>query len=149
MKVTNRVFERSYEKLETVEAGLVLSGPETKSVFLGRIILDTAYVKITDEGEAFLVNADIPKYEFAHTKIYEPKRKRKLLLHKKELLKLQIKSAAKGYSLIPISCYTKGRYIKLEIALARGRRDIEKKKIERKREIVKQQKREAKEWMKK
>lgn len=149
MKVTNRVFERSYEKLESVEAGIVLNGPETKSVFLGRIILDTAYVKLTEDGEAFLVNADIPKYEFAHTKIYDSKRKRKLLLHKKELLKLQIKSAAKGYSLIPVSCYTKGRYIKLEIALARGRRDIEKKKIERKREIVKQQKREAKEWMKK
>lgn len=148
MKVINRVFERSYEKLESVEAGIVLTGPETKSVFLGRIILDAAYVKITDEGEAFLVNVDIPRYEFAHTKIYESKRKRKLLLHRRELLKLQIKSSAKGYSLIPLSCYTKGRYIKIEIALARGRRDIEKKKIERKREIVKQQKREAKEWMK-
>lgn len=148
MKVFNRALERSYEKLETFEAGIVLTGAETKSVFLGRILLDASYVKITEEGEAFLVNADIPKYEFAATKTYDPKRKRKLLMHKSELLKLQIKSAAKGYSLIPVSCYSSGRFIKLEIALARGRRDIEKKKIERKREIVKQQKREAKEWMK-
>lgn len=148
MKVFNRAFERSYEKLESVEAGLVLTGPETKSVLLGRIMLDASYIKLTEDGEAYLVNADIPKYEYAHTKIHDAKRRRKLLLHRRELLKLQIKSSVKGFSLIPVACYTKGRYIKLEIALARGRRDIEKKKIERKKEIVKQQKREAKEWMK-
>lgn len=148
MKVFNRTFERSYEKLEEVEAGVQLTGPEAKAVFLGRIVLNAAYVKIAEDGSAYLMNADIPRYEFAHTKEYESKRPRRILLHKKELLKLQIKSAAKGYSLIPIACYTAGRYIKLTIALARGRRDLERKKIEKKREVVRNEKREMKEYMK-
>jgi SsrA-binding protein len=148
MKVFNRSFERNYEKLEEFEAGVQLTGAEAKSVFLGRIILDAAYVRIMEDGNAYLVNADIPKYEFAQSESYDSKRRRRVLLHKKELLKYQTKSAAKGYSLIPLSCYATGRYIKLSVALARGRRDLEKKKIEKKREIVRDQKREMKEYMK-
>jgi len=148
MKVYNRVFERNYEKLEEYEVGLRLTGPEAKSVFLGHIVLDAAYVKIMEDGNAYLINAEIPKYPFASQPGYDSKQKRRILLHKKELLKLQIKSAAKGYALIPVSCYTTGRYIKIAMALARGRRDLEKKVIEKKRELVREQKREMKEYMK-
>jgi SsrA-binding protein len=148
MKVFNRTFGRNYEKLEEFEAGVQLTGAETKSVFLGHIVLDAAYVRIMEDGNAYLVNAEIPKYEFALTENYDSKRRRRVLLHKKELLKLQVKSAAKGYSLIPLVCYNTGRYIKLAVALARGRRDLEKKKIEKKREVVRNQKREMKEYMK-
>jgi len=119
MKVINRKLSREYEILETVEAGVVLSGPETKSAFLKQINLDAAYVKLT-EHEAFLINADIQKYQYAQQDEYEPKKNRKLLLHKKELLKLKVKTASKGLTVVPVSCYSKGPYIKFELALVRG-----------------------------
>ena len=147
MKVINKKLSRDYEVLDTVEAGIVLNGPETKSVFLKQINLDAAYVKIM-RGEAFLINADIQKYRFALQDEYDAKRSRKLLLHKKELLKLQVKTASKGFSIVPVSCYSQGPYIKLEIALVRGRRDLEKKKIQIKQEIVRNEKREMKEYLK-
>lgn len=147
MKVYNRSFERNYEKMESFEVGISLTGAEAKSVFQGHIRLDDAFVRMLD-GQAYLINGDITRYPFATQKGYDPKRSRKLLLHKKELLKLAIKTAAKGLTLAPVSCYTKGPFIKLEIALVRGRRDIEKKNVEKKRDIVREQKREAKEWMK-
>lgn len=147
MKVINRKLLREYEVLETFEAGVVLDGPETKSVFLKQINIDDAHVRLTN-GEAFLINADIQKYKFAKQDTYEPKRSRKLLLHKKELLKLQVKTASKGYTIVPVSCYDQGPYIKFEIALVRGRRDLEKKKIQKKQEIARDEKREAKEYLK-
>jgi SsrA-binding protein len=147
MKVINRKLSREYEILETVEAGIVLNGPETKSAFLKQINLDAAYVKLTD-GEAFLINADIQKYKFALQEEYEPKRMRKLLLHKKELLKLQVKTASKGFTIVPVSCYSQGPYIKLEIALVRGRRDLERKKIQKKHEMIRDEKRDMKDFLK-
>lgn len=147
MKVINRKLLRDYEILETVEAGVVLSGPETKSIFLKQINIDNAHVRITN-GEAFLVNAEIQKYKFAKQDEYEPKRSRKLLLHKKELLKLQVKIASKGFTLVPVSCYSQGPYIKFEIAVVRGRRDLEKKKIQKKQEVIRDEKRDMKEFLK-
>jgi SsrA-binding protein len=147
MKVINRKLSREYEILETVEAGIVLNGPETKSAFLKQINLDAAYVKLTD-GEAYLINADIQKYKFALQEEYEPKRIRKLLLHKKELLKLQVKTASKGFTIVPVSCYSQGPYIKLEIALVRGRRDLERKKIQKKHEMIRDEKRDMKDFLK-
>jgi SsrA-binding protein len=147
MKVINRKLSREYEVLETVEAGIVLNGPETKSVFLKQINIDDAHVRLTN-GEAYLINAEIQKYRFAKQDEYEPKRSRKLLLHKKELLKLQVKTASKGFTLVPSSCYSNGPYIKLEIALVRGRRDLEKKKIQKKQEVIRDEKRDMKEFLK-
>ena len=94
------------------------------------------------------MNADIQKYQFAQQDAYEPKHDRKLLLHKKELLKLQIKTASKGLTIVPVSCYNQGPYLKLEIALVRGRRDLERKKIQKKNEIVRNEKRDMKEYLK-
>ncbi|PIV71261.1 SsrA-binding protein [Candidatus Roizmanbacteria bacterium CG17_big_fil_post_rev_8_21_14_2_50_39_7] len=147
MKVINRKLSREYEILETVEAGIVLNGPETKSVFLKQINLDAAYVKLLS-GEAYLINADIQKYQFAKQDEYDPKKSRKLLLHKKELLKLQVKTASKGFTLVPVSCYSQGPYIKIEIAVVRGRKDLEKKKIQKKQDIIRNEKREMKEYLK-
>ena len=146
MKVINRKLSRDYEILETVEAGIVLTGPETKSVFLKQINLDAAYIKLM-RGEAYLINADIQKYRFATQDEYDAKKSRKLLLHKKELLKLQVKTASKGYTIVPVSCYSQGPYLKLEIALVRGRRDLEKKKIQKRQEVIRDEKRDMKEYL--
>lgn len=147
MKVSNRKLSREYEILETVEAGIVLDGPETKSIFLKQVNLDAAYVKLMS-GQAYLINADIQKYRFAKQDEYDAKRSRKLLLHKKELLKLQVKTASKGFSLVPVSVYSQGPYIKVEVALVRGRKDLEKKKIQKKQQVVRDEKREMKEFLK-
>lgn len=148
MKIINRKFHREYQELEKYEAGIVLNGAEVKSVRDGRLKLDDAFVKIIG-SEAYLINAQIPLYEYARIPGYDLRRTRKLLLHKKELLRLKTKIAGGGsLTLVPVSCYNKGRLIKLEIALVKGRKDIEKRKLEKRRDIERQEKREVKEWMK-
>lgn len=148
MKIYNRKFFRQYQKIETVEAGLVLSGPEVKSIRLGRINLDDSYIKIIGL-EAYLVNADIAAYPYASLASYQPRRTRKLLLRKKEIIRLKTKMQGERLTIVPLSCYNKGGIIKLEIALVRGRKDIEKRKKEKEKDIKREEKREAKEWMKK
>jgi SsrA-binding protein len=148
MKIVNRKFHREYQQLETFEAGIVLSGPEVKSVKEGSLRLDDAFVRIIG-SEAFLINADINIYHFTRPTGYDPKRTRKLLLHKKEILRLQIKLQGGGnITIAPISVYEKGRMLKVEIALAKGRKDIEKRKLVKQRDVRLEQKREAKEYMK-
>ncbi len=148
MKIVNRKFHREYTLLEKFEAGIVLSGAEVKSVREGRLVLEDSFVRILDTGP-YLVNAQIPIYEYARVPDYDPKRSRKLLLHKKELLRLKTKIAqGGGLTLAPISCYNKGALIKLEIALVKGKRDIEKGKMEKKRDVEREQRREIKEYLK-
>lgn len=145
MKIINRKFNREYEGLERVEAGIVLNGSEAKSIRMGRLKLEDSFVKILG-NEAYLVNAQIPLYEFAYIPDYDVKRTRKLLLHKKELLKFKIKMATGGLTLVPVSCYNKHGHVKLEIALVRGRKDVEKRRIEKRKDIELDQKREMKEY---
>lgn len=148
MKIINRKFHREYQELEKYEAGIVLYGAEVKSIRDGRLKLDDAFVKILG-SEAYLINAQIPLYEYARIPGHDAKRTRKLLLHKKELIRLKTKIASSGgLTLAPVSCYNKGDLIKLEIALVKGRKDIEKRRLEKKRDIERQEKREVKEWMK-
>ncbi len=147
MKIINRKFNREYQAIERIEAGIALTGAEVKSVRAGRVSLDDSFVRILGD-EAFLINAQIQVYEFARSADYDPKRSRKLLLHKKELLRLRTKMASAGLTLAPVSCYNKGPLIKLEVALVKGRKDIEKRKLEKKRDISRNEKREAKEYMK-
>jgi len=147
MKIINRKFNREYKELETIEAGIVLTGAEVKSVRAGRLKLDDSFVRIMG-NEAYLINAQISVYEYARADGYDQKRTRKLLLHKKELLRLKTKMTSAGLTLAPKSCYNKGPLIKLEIALVKGRKDIEKRKLEKKRDISTNEKREAKEFMK-
>jgi len=148
MKIINRKFNRDYKEIESLEAGISLIGSEVKSIRLGRLKLDDSFVRIMEDGNAYLINAEIPIYQFARNQNYDPKRRRKLLLHKKELIRLRTKIHSAGLTLAPKSCYNKGPLIKLEIALVRGRKDIEKRKLERERDIKRNEKREAKEFMK-
>ena len=148
MKIVNREFYRNYEEVEKYEAGIALSGGEVKAIRNNALKLDDAYVKIMD-GQVFLINADIPAYQFSRVQGYDPRRRRKLLLHKKEITRLLTKLQGGGsLTIAPISCYTKGRLVKVEIALARGRKDLEKRKREKARDIERAEKKEAKEYMK-
>jgi len=146
MKIINRKFHRNYREIEKYEAGIVLTGAEVKSIRAGGLRIDDAFVRIMG-SEVYLINAEISIYKFARNDTYESKRSRKLLLHKKELLKLKIKMASGGLTLAPVSCYNKGHHIKLEIALVKGRKDIEKRKVEKQRDIKIREEREIKEYV--
>ncbi len=148
MKIVNRKFNREYQEIEKYEAGIVLSGGEVKSIRGGGLRLEEAYVKIVG-NELQLINAEISAYRFAKNDNYDPKRTRKLLLHKKELVRLQTKIRGSGrLTIVPVSCYNKGNILKLEIALVKGRQDIEKRKYDKQKKIERDQKREVKEHFK-
>lgn len=133
MKIINKKARFEYQIFDRIEAGISFEGQEAKSAFLGRVYLDDAYVKIRN-GQALLINATIPQYESARVTGYDPKRTRRLLLHKREILSLATKIEQKNLTLVPISCYNKGRKIKLEIALARGKSQSDKKEAIKKKE---------------
>lgn len=148
MKIINRHFRRDFEVVDSYEAGIILSGPEVKSIRTGNFKLEQSFGKIV-EGELWLFNAEIPSYSFASNEKYQPARKKKLLLHKKELIKIETKLKTGGrLTLIPESCYTKGRHIKISIVLCKGRGEIAKKKIERSEDIKRAQRKEMKEYIK-
>jgi SsrA-binding protein len=132
MQILNKKAKFNYELFDKIEAGLMLTGGEVKSIIEGKASLDEAYVK-NIEGELFLINCHIHPYAFA--KEADPKRSRKLLIHKKELLALQNKMQQKNLEMIPISLYFHKKKIKLEIALAKGKKDFEKKETIKKRDI--------------
>jgi len=123
---TNRKALHDYHIIETVEAGLALTGSEIKSVRLGRITLGDAYVK-PENGEMWLLNTHISRYDAASYMGHEPTRPRKLLLHRKQIREIAAKIKEKGYTLIPLRVYIKESYAKLEIALAKGKRQFDKR----------------------
>lgn len=135
----NRKAYHDYEILETYEAGLVLKGTEVKALRQGKANLKDSYVIIKDE-EAYLLNCHISPYSHGNIMNHDPLRTRKLLLHKKEILKLMGKAAIKGYTIIPLKIYFKGPWAKVEIALARGKKIYDKrakiKEKEMEREIA-------------
>ncbi|MBI4225872.1 SsrA-binding protein SmpB [Candidatus Roizmanbacteria bacterium] len=148
MKIFNRKFRRDYQEIEKYEVGIALTGAEVKSVRAGRIKLEDSFVKILG-SEVYLLNAEIPIYEYARPQGYDLRRTRKLLLHKREIIRLKTKLASAGkLTIVPIACYNKASLIKLEIALAKGRRSPEKKKLEKARDVKRQEEREAKEYLK-
>lgn len=148
MRITNRKFGREFEAVERFEAGIVLTGAEVKSIREGAMKLDDAYVRII-QGEPMLINAQVYPYKYAQNEDYEPKRSRKLLLSKKEISRILTKIKGAGrLTVAPVSCYNKGSLIKLEIALVRGRRDLDKRKLDKKKKIEKREKQEAKEYLK-
>lgn len=118
-----------YKVLEKIEAGLVLNGAEVKAIRSKGIELSQALIQIKG-GEAWLINAFIPQYDYATDQPYNPRSPRKLLLKKREIAYLLSKKKEK-LTLIPLSCYTKGRWIKIQIGLVRP-----KKKSERKQELI-------------
>jgi SsrA-binding protein len=129
----NRRARFQYEILETVEAGLVLHGSEVKSLRAGRANLTDGYARIR-RGEAWLVAAHIDVYPQANQFNHEPKRERKLLLAKRELVRLDAKLRERGLTLVPISIYFRGGWAKVELALARGKRMHDKRQAIARRE---------------
>jgi len=135
-----------YELLEKFEAGISLTGQETKSIKVKGLSLAGSYVVIKN-GEAFWIGAKISPYQAKNTpKDYNPERSRRLLLKKSEIRYLLGKTKQKGLTLLPIKLYTKGRKIKMEFALARGRKKADKKELIKKREIEKEIQRELKKY---
>ncbi len=137
MGIVNRKATFDYTILERFEAGVSLLGMEVKSVKAGHASLEGAFVRIID-GEAYLLNAQIFAYQYARPDHYDPKRTRKLLLHKRELLRIQIKLGGANLTVIPVSWYTKGPRIKLEIAVAKGKKQFEKRDS-KKKEILRRE----------
>lgn len=128
--IVNRKARHDFEILDTYEAGIALQGSEVKSVFLGRVNLTDAFCQVL-RGELFLMNLDVEPY--AHSTHFQPERRRerKLLLHRKEIDTIQRKSQEKGLTIIPTKVYFKNGRVKVEIGLARGRRQYDKRdKIE-------------------
>lgn len=133
MKIVNKKATFDYEILDRFEAGILLIGAEVKSLREGHAKLDGAFVRII-ASEAYLVNAQIFPYVYARPENYDPKRTRKLLFHRKELVSLKSKMDGANLTLIPIAWYTKGPFVKLEVGLARGKKQYEKREKKRKEE---------------
>jgi SsrA-binding protein len=125
--VSNRRATHDYEILETFEAGIVLLGTEVKSLRNHGGSLQDAYILIADSGEAILKNASISPYTFGNLFNHEEKRERKLLLHKKEIAKLRAYSQEKGLTLIPLGIYLKNGFVKVKVAVAKGKRTYDKR----------------------
>jgi SsrA-binding protein len=130
---TNRKARFEYFLLEEFEAGLSLQGSEIKSIRAGQISLAEAYIRI-DGKNAWLVEAHVAPYEQANRNNHDPKRPRRLLLHKKEIKKLWEAIRQKGVTIIPTRVYLKGGRAKLEIAIARGKKLYDKRAAIAKRE---------------
>jgi len=129
----NRQAGHNYFLSDRIEAGVVLAGTEVKAARLGKIQLRDAYAEVTG-NEAWLVNAHISEYSHGNIFNHSPTRKRKLLLHRREIDKLLGKTREKGLSLIPTKLYLKDGYIKVELALGIGKKLHDKRDTERKRE---------------
>jgi SsrA-binding protein len=134
----NRRARHDFDLLEKVEAGLVLTGTEVKSLRNGKANLEDAYAEV-DRGEVWLLGCDIPEYVQANRMNHAPKRPRKLLLHRREIGKLETKANEKGITLVPLSLYFKKGIAKVELSVARGRKTFDKreaiKKQDAKRDI--------------
>jgi len=139
----NKKVKYNYEILETYEVGIKLTGPEVKSVKAGQVSLKESFVQIEQDPFAkkpqvmalIIKNMHISPYKFARQESYNPTRDRKLLAHKKEILKLFGETNKKNLTIVPLCIYIKNGKIKLEIALARGKKKWDKREEIKKREI--------------
>jgi len=128
MKILNKKGLHNYHILETLEAGIQLTGPEVKSIRAGRADLGQSHAKIIN-GEVFLMNANIPAYQNAPIKNYDPIKSRKLLLHNEQITSLIGKLSGKGVALVPVSLYEKNNMIKVEIGLGKSKKEFDKRRI--------------------
>ena len=134
MEINNRKAKYDYEILETIEAGIVLTGTEIKSIRNGKANLKDSYATIKN-GEAILINMHISPYEQGNIFNHSETRTRKLLLHKKEILKLNDKIHMEGYTLVPIKLYFKGSFAKILLGIAKGKKTYDKREAIKKRDI--------------
>ena len=142
--IDNKKAAFDYSIQETMEAGLVLEGFEVKSLRAGQGSLKGARV-VARGGEAYLVGATVPPFQVANApKSYDPERSRKLLLNKKQIAQVLSAESEKGLTVIPISVYNKGRNLKLEIAIARGKKSHDKRETIKKRDTERDMRRSLK-----
>ncbi|MBS0604214.1 MAG: SsrA-binding protein SmpB [Verrucomicrobia bacterium] len=132
--VSNRKATHDYEILETYEAGIALLGTEIKSLRGHGGSLQDSYVLVTDSGDVILKNASIAPYRFGNLFNHEERRDRKLLLHKREIAKLKSLSQEKGLTLIPLGMYLKNGFVKVKVAVAKGKRAYDKRAALKERE---------------
>jgi SsrA-binding protein len=129
----NRRARHEYHVDEVFEAGLVLAGSEVKSIRAGKVTLVDAFAEI-DKNEAWLHQMDVGVYAFAHQRNHDPRRRRKLLLNRKEIDRLAGKIREKGFTLVPLSLYEKKGRVKAELALVHGKQQWDKREDTKKRE---------------
>jgi SsrA-binding protein len=134
MPILNRRVVHDYTILQTYEAGIQLIGAEVKSVKAGHMTLNGSFVKIIG-SEVYLVNAEIFPYKYARPEGYDPRRTRKLLLHKKEIIALKSKILGQALTLVPLECYNIKALVKLKIGLARGKKQYEKREKLKMRDV--------------
>ena len=136
----NKRAYHDYAIADSLECGIVLTGTEVKSLREGSASLEDAYAKLED-GEVWLIGSDIPEYSMGNRLNHKPKRRRKLLLHRREIAKFAQKATQRGFTLVPLRMYFKEGRAKIEIAVARGKQYHDKrqdqKKTEAQREIRK------------
>jgi SsrA-binding protein len=132
--VQNRKARHEYHLSDRIEAGIALLGTEVKSLRLGRVNVSDGFVRI-ENGEAFLDGLSISAYEHGTHANHEPLRRRRLLLHRREIRRLERQVAQKGYTIVPTRLYFKNGRVKVEIALARGKRQYDKRQAVRDREV--------------
>ena len=129
----NKRALHEYTISEALECGLVLTGTEVKSLREGGVSLDDAYAKV-DGGEVWLLGCDIPEYTYGNRLNHKPKRPRKLLLHRREIARFADKAAQKGFTLVPLRLYFRKGKAKVELAVARGKQQFDKRQTKKKQE---------------
>ena len=140
---SNRKARHDYIIEESIEAGLVLTGPEIKSIRAGRVNLQDSFALIRN-GEAWLVGAHIAPYKHGNRENHEPRRERKLLLHRREIDKLAGRVQEKGWTLVPLRIYLRSGIAKVELGLARGKRQYDKRQTIAKRDYDREMRRAVK-----
>lgn len=135
MEIVNKQARAEYAIQDTFEAGVVLLGQEVKSIRLGRAHLKGSYVRVVD-GKAMLINMHVQPYRFARVDDgYDPARQRPLLLHKREVLKLEQFGKTKGVAMVPLRVFIRGRRVKVEIGVGRGKKQYERREDIKKRDL--------------
>ncbi|WP_425395977.1 SsrA-binding protein SmpB [Aeoliella sp.] len=130
----NRKARHEYEVLDTLECGIVLQGSEVKSLRQGRMSIDEAYGRV-DRGEVWLMGLDIQEYSFANVQNHDPRRRRKLLMHRREIKKFASQAYEKNLTLVPLKMYfTRGR-AKVLMGICRGKKQYDKRETKKKRDV--------------
>ncbi|NIS75544.1 MAG: SsrA-binding protein SmpB [Deltaproteobacteria bacterium] len=144
---TNRRASRDFEISEKFEAGIVLEGSEVKSIRQGKVNIKDSFARVKD-GEVFIFNMHISPYSHADMRFIDPERSRKLLMTKREIGYLYGKTREKGLTLIPLKIYIKGRYVKLELGLAKGKKVYDRRDDIKTRDAIREMDRAMKKKLK-
>ena len=134
MEIVNRKAKYNYQIFDTIEAGIVLTGTEIKSLRLGKANIRDSYVRVKN-NEMYIINMHISSYENGNIFNHDETRERKLLLHKKEILKFRDKIKLEGYTIVPLKVYLKNGRAKVLIGLAKGKKNFDKREDIKKRDI--------------